>query len=215
MSFAKTLLGASALTLFAVPAFAAMSVTATTDLNVRTGPGPDYPVASVIGNNQSATLDGCIENSKWCQVTVNGTTGWAYSEYLVADHSGQATVVYQNYQTIGVPAVTYDGPEGALAGGATGAVAGALVAGPVGAAVGGVAGAAIGGAVDPTPETRTYIQANPVDPVYLDGEVVVGSTVPQDVRLYDVPDAKYRYVYVNGQEVLVAPDTRQIVYVYR
>ncbi|TDH34333.1 DUF1236 domain-containing protein [Pseudohoeflea suaedae] len=215
MTLAKTLLGASALTLFAVPAFAAMSVTATTDLNVRAGPGPDYPVTSVIGNNQAATLDGCIENSKWCQVTINGTSGWAYSEYLVADYSGQPTVVYQNYQTIGAPVVTYDGPDGALAGGATGAVAGALVAGPVGAAVGGAAGAAIGGAVDPTPETRTYIQANPVDQVYLDGEVVVGSTVPQDVRLYDVPDAQYRYVYVNGQEVLVAPDTRQIVYVYR
>ena len=215
MTFTKTLLGASALTLFAAPAFAAMAVTATTDLNVRTGPGPDYPVTSVIGNNQSATLDGCIENSKWCKVTVNGTTGWAYSEYLVADHSGQATVVYQNYQTIGVPAVSYDGPDGAIAGGASGAVAGAIVAGPVGAAVGGAAGAVVGDAVEPAPATRTYIQANPVDPIYLDGEVVVGGTIPQNVDLYEVPEAQYRYVYINGQEVLVAPDTRRIVYVYR
>lgn len=212
----KTLLCASALTLAAAPAFAAMSVSATTDLNVRTGPGPQYPVQGVIGANESATMQGCLENSKWCQVTVDGQTGWAYSEYLVADYSGEPTIVYQNRDTIGVPVVTYeDDADGAVAGIATGAVTGAIIGGPVGAAVGGAAGAVIGEAIDPD-ATRTYITENPVDPVYLEGEVVVGAQLPPDVQLYELPEAPaYRYVYVNGQPVLVQPDSREIVYVYR
>ena len=201
MTFAKTLLGASALTLFAVPAFAAMSVTATTNLNVRSGPGPLYPVTTIIGVDQPAVLGGCIENSKWCQVEVNGQAGWAYSEYLIADYSGERTVVYQNQSTIGVPVITYDNPDGVVP---PASVGGAIVAGPV-----------VGDVIEPAPATRTYIEANPVDQVYLDGEVVVGGTVPANVDLYEVPDDQYRYVYINGQEVLVTPDTRQIVYVYR
>ena len=53
-------------------AFAQSNVTATTDLNVRAGPGPHHPVVDVLGAGQSATLNGCLENSKWCVVAVNG-----------------------------------------------------------------------------------------------------------------------------------------------
>ena len=167
----------------------------------RSGPGPQYPVTTIIGVDQSAVLDGCIDNSKWCQVEVGGVAGWAYSEYLVADYSGERTVVYQNQATIGVPVITYDNPDGVVA---AGPVAGTISAGTV-----------VGDVIEPAPTTRTYIEANPVDQVYLDGEVVVGGTLPPDVDLYEVPEGQYRYVYINGQEVLVTPDTRQIVYVYR
>ena len=49
----------------------------------------------------------------------------------------------------------------------------------------------------------------------LEGEVVVGATVPESVTLSVVPDYDYRYVYINGQRALVDPGTRQIVYVIR
>jgi hypothetical protein len=94
-------------------------------------------------------------------------------------------------------------------------VTGALVGGPIGAAVGGVAGGALGAAVNPPPEVRTYVTSNPVEPVYLEGEVVVGARLPETVVLRPVPDYEYRYVYVNRQPVLVEPATRRIVYVYR
>jgi hypothetical protein len=42
-----------------------------------------------------------------------------------------------------------------------------------------------------------------VDPAHLEGEVVVGSTLPEGVNFVDVPDYEYRYVYVNGVPVLV------------
>jgi uncharacterized protein YraI len=203
-------------------AFAQSTATATADLNIRSGPGPQYPVTGVINAGESATINGCIEGSSWCTVSSAGGEGWAFSDYLTADLSGETVVVTQRYQDIGVPVTTYDegsAPDGALMGGATGALAGALIAGPIGAAVGGVAGAAAGGTtgglVDPPENVTTYVTSNQVEPVYLEGEVVVGAQVPETVQLTEVPEYEYRYVNINSQPVLVEPSTRQIVYVYR
>ncbi len=160
-------------------------------------------------------LTGCIQGSKWCTID-NG--GWVYSDYLTADFSGSQVVLTERYADVGVPAVTYEAPKGgAVAGGiATGAVAGALIGGPVGAAVGAVAGAAVGGTVIEPPDTvRTYVTTNTVEPIYLDGEVVVGAGLPETVQLREIPDYEYRYVYINGQPVLVEPKSRRIVYVLR
>jgi hypothetical protein len=139
-------------------------------------------------------------------------------------------VVTGQTAAIGIPATTFE-PSGAetgaaggtLSGAAAGAIGGALIAGPVGAAIGGAAGA-VGGAVtgavtgelvEPTPEVTTFVTSNQVQPVFLEGEVVVGAVVPETVVLTPVPNYAYSYAYVNGQTVLVDPGTRAIVYVVR
>lgn len=213
---------AAALLALSGAAFAQSSAVATTDLNVRAGPGPQYPVVGVIGAGEGTTLNGCLEGSKWCQVTTASGQGWAYSDYLTGDFGGQKVVLTER-PTDAVPVVTYEQPQGgggAVAGAATGAVAGAIIGGPIGAAIGGVAGAAVGGSAEglaspPPDEVRTYVQSNQLDPVYLDGEVVVGAALPESVVLTEVPNYEYRYVYVNGQPVLVEPQSRRIVYVVR
>ncbi len=227
----KTHLIASAAALALIAAsgtvFAQTSATASTDLNVRSGPGPQYEVIGFIGASQQATVEGCLEGSLWCQVTFEGGSGWAYSDYLVADYDGAQVVVTQR-PAEALPVVQYEATAstttgtnttggGALAGATTGAIAGALVAGPVGAVVGGVAGAATGDIAEDvlTPDARTYVIENRMDPVYLDGEVVVGATVPDSVEIREIPDYEYRYVYVNQQPVIVEPETRRIVYVVR
>jgi hypothetical protein len=78
-----------------------------------------------------------------------------------------------------------------------------------------IAGGATGTIIDPPDQVRTYVTSNQADPVYLEGEVVVGATLPETVALREIPDYEYRYVYVNGQPVLVEPSSRQIVYVMR
>lgn len=208
--------------LAATGAASATPVTATTDLNLRAGPGPQHPVVGVIGAGEGAELRGCIENSKWCIVASADGEAWAYSDYLTADLGGQRIVITERPADSGivyVPAPEADVAGGAAAGAATGAVAGAIVGGPVGAAVGGAAGGMAGGVaadvIDPPAQVRTYVTSNTVDPVYLDGEVVVGASLPDTVVMREIPDYQYRYVYVNGQPVLVEPDTRRIVYVVR
>ncbi len=107
-------------------------------------------------------------------------------------------------------------------GNTVGAVTGALIGGTVGVVAGGVEGLGKGmtrgaekgaNTFNIGKPTVVYIQDHPVDPVYLDGEVVVGVGVPADVVLYEVPESPYRYVNINGTPVLVDPDTRKVVYV--
>ena len=203
-------------------AFADTPVAATTDLNVRAGPGPQYPVIGVLGAGQSATLQGCIANSKWCTIAETGGQGWVYSDYLTGDFGGSTVVLSQRPADSGIAVVeapANGGDAGAVVGGATGAVAGAIVGGPVGAAVGGAIGAVGGGAagttIDVPPNVRTYVTSHRAEPVYLEGEVVTGATLPQTVALQPIPDYNYEYVYVNGQTVLVEPQSRRIVQILR
>jgi uncharacterized protein YraI len=218
------LISAAAGALFAMTAsaLAQTSVTATTDLNVRAGPGPQHPVIGVLSAGQATTLRGCIEGSKWCSVAEAGGQGWVYSDYLTGDFGGQQVVVTErpagSVEVVTAPSGE-GGAEGAVVGGTTGAVAGAIIGGPVGAAVGGVAGATLGGATgaaaEPPAEVRTFVSSNRADPVFLEGEVVVGASLPETVELREIPNYEYRYVNVNNQPVLVEPETRRIVYVMR
>lgn len=100
-------------------------------------------------------------------------------------------------------------------GATTGAAAGAIVGGPVGALVGAAIGSVAGNAATPKPEIRTYIDANPQQPVNLSGDLVVGAGIPDSVTLYEIPDqADYKYLNVNGKTVLVNPADRRVVYIY-
>ena len=62
---------------------------------------------------------------------------------------------------------------------------------------------------------QDYVVSHPVTPVYLNGEVVEGAGLPDNVALAPVPGTSYDYAYVNSVPVLVEPSTRQVVYVYR
>lgn len=202
--------------LAATPALADFSATATTDLNIRTGPGPQFQVVGSIKALEPASVRGCLADRKWCEISYNGITGWAHSDYLSSDFSGEQVVISTAPATVEVPTVQFDEQSANATVGATGgAITGALIGGPIGAVIGGVTGAAIGSSVKPPEQVRTYVRSNQVEPVYLEGEVVVGAGVPDAVKLSTVPDYEYDYVYVNGQPVLVDPGTRKIVYVYR
>lgn len=178
-------------------ATAAPAVTATTDLNVRAGPGPRHPVVGMIGRGQPATLDGCIKGSKWC--SVNGGQGWVYSDYLVGDSGGTRVVITERPADFDIEYIP--APESDVV--VSDEVTGAIVGGE------------FGEAIEPPMAVRSYVVDNRTDTIYLDGEVAVGATLPDTVEFREIPDSRYRYVYVNSQPVLVEPETRRIVYVVR
>ena len=200
-----TLLAAvTALAAVTLPASAATLATATTSLNIRTGPGPEYPVIGAIPDKGQATVTGCIQGSLWCQVTYNGKQGWADSQYMMGNAGGQAVVVSQT-----VPVLSFDPPAATV--GTTTVVATPTIRGNF---IAPVAGAPL--EIAPPPATvQTYVTQNPVTPVYLNGEVVEGVGLPEDVVLTRVPDYQYSYAYVNGVPVLVEPGTRRVTYIYR
>ncbi|MES2845660.1 MAG: DUF1236 domain-containing protein [Pseudomonadota bacterium] len=217
--FTKSALTLSVLALSAVTAQAATEATAWTDLNLRAGPGPMYEIIGVIPANAAVSVEGCTEGgSQWCRVTVDGTTGWAAGNYLTATFDSNVVPLTEADATV-VGTVTYeDEGDAVVAGGASGAIAGAVVGGPVGAIVGAAIGAGAGGVAEAiTPDERiiTYVRETPAEPVYLEGEVVVGAGIPDPVALQPVPESTFSYAYVNGVPVLVENDTRRIVYIVR
>ncbi len=115
--------------------------------------------------------------------------------------------------TVTTETTTTNETGGALTGAATGAAVGAVVGGPVGAAVGGAVGGVAGAAAQPPKTVRTYVTEHRVDPATVDRDVSVGVAVPDTVVLHQVPDYQYEYTYVNGQPVLVDPNTRKVVYI--
>ncbi|PAQ06134.1 MULTISPECIES: DUF1236 domain-containing protein [Mesorhizobium] len=190
---------AGALVAISGTALADTAVSAVADLNIRAGPGPQYPVIGVLAAGQSATLDGCIQNSKWCTIAEANGQGWIYSDYVTADFGGNEVVLTRRPADADITIVEapadVDDPD--------------IYTGAI------VAGEPIEPIRRPPAEVRTYIETNRVDPVYLEGEVVTGATLPDTVELREIPDYDYRYVYVNGQPALVDPGTRRIMYVER
>lgn len=155
---------------FAGAAAAQQAVHADADLQLRSGPGPDYPVVGFLPLDAEAWVEGCLEDAPWCLVTTGDTEGWALSDFLVEDMAGMPVVIYEG---------------------------------------------AAGGFFEPEPRARTYVMEHPVDPIYLDGEIVVGERLPGDIEYIEIPDYEYRYVYVNEEAVLVDPATGRIVHIVR
>lgn len=210
----KFILGTTAAGLvFASAAFADTMATAWTDLNMRTGPGTGYPVVSVIPAAQAVVVEGCLDGSYWCRVTHGTVTGWASGEYLTAMVESPIAV---NRERLAVKTIDYQkNRDATVGGGVAGAVAGAVVGGPVGALIGAAIGATAGSATTPPETVITYVRSNPVEPIYLDGEVVVGAGVPAPVVLTEVPDSAYYYAQINGVPVLIERDSRRVVYIMR
>jgi hypothetical protein len=109
----------------------------------------------------------------------------------------------------------YADDDAAIVTGAGGAVTGALVGGPVGAVIGGVLGVTAGANINPPPsEVVTYVEEQPVpeQQVIVQEDVAVGSPLPEDIMVEQIPDSDgYAYAFVNDQRVIVEPDTRRVV----
>jgi uncharacterized protein YraI len=190
-------------------ASAATVASAVTPLNIRSGPGPEYPVTGAIPASGQATILGCIEGSLWCQVTYNGNQGWAYSQYLTATIAGRSLAVAEAVREL--PAVTYTAPPST-----TGtAIVRPTISGSFVAPTTVTTTTTAPLSIAPPPAVQTYVVQHHVTPVYLNGEVVEGVGLPADVALAPVPDYEYQYAYVNGVPVLVEPSTRRVRYIYR
>jgi uncharacterized protein YraI len=208
MQFKCTILiaGMAAIAALLSPASATIAASATTPLNLRSGPGPQYSIIDAVADGGQAEVIGCIQGSLWCQVSYNGTQGWAYSEYLTARLAGQSFAVAETLKEM--PTVTYQAPvETVGSAESSPAVIGTLVARPA---------TAQPVAVTPPANVRSYVISHPVKPVYLNGEVVEGVGLPGNVTLVPIPGYDdYEYANVNNVPVLVEPATRQVAFIFR
>ena len=92
MKLASRIVVSAATFLLTVGSAAAMTAVAVVDLNVRTGPGVQYPVIAVIPQGDVADAQNC--GGGWCQVTYRGNMGWASEAYLNLVADGYNTGTY-------------------------------------------------------------------------------------------------------------------------
>lgn len=65
------------------------------------------------------------------------------------------------------------------------------------------------------PDVDTWIMEQPESDVTLEGDIVVGGTLPDTVQVIEVPShEEYSYVVVNKKRVLVDRKTRKVIKVY-
>lgn len=207
--FRTSLLATGIVGLLGAGAAMAVESRATTDLNMRAGPGPNYAVTGVIPAQAAVEVNGCIAAVNWCQVSHGGQTGWSYGAYLTTKIGDDLVVITDDRDLSGVGTIVYDAqaaPAGVILG-SPDAIGGELI--PV------VPGSTVTTVIDPGDNVRRYVIGNPVEPLYLEGEVVPGARIPDAIDLRQVPDSTYSYAYVNGVPVIVEPSDRRIVYIVR
>jgi uncharacterized protein YraI len=171
----------------------ALKAFATAHLNIRTGPGEQFPIAGEMKWESHGEVDVCTPDYVWCHIATANGIGWAAAHYLADKGQPLSQLAPQS----GVPVVAVEGL----------AFVGAVTPVP--------AGTALIEAIAPEAAVIEYVKATPVAPVHVTGEIVVGAILPAELVLYEVPSSPYQYAVVNTATVLVEPASRKVVYIAR
>ncbi len=63
-------------------------------------------------------------------------------------------------------------------------------------------------------EVRTYVMEQSVPSVVYDGDIAVGTTLPDTVEVHTVPNVDgYAYTVINDRRVIVEPQTHRVIQV--
>lgn len=108
----KGLFGALAMLAFAaVPGLAEAAVRgySTANVNMRSGPGTNYPAVTVIPVGATLTIHGCLREVPWCDVSFARGRGWVAGRYVQAVYrQNRVYVEPRYYQGLGVPTIDFD-----------------------------------------------------------------------------------------------------------
>ncbi|MFD1110162.1 SH3 domain-containing protein [Pseudoroseomonas ludipueritiae] len=85
----------------AAPAFV------TTGLNMRAGPGTEYPVVAQLEPGVQVDVLGCLEGYGWCDVTIGRDRGWVAGAYLQAPYHERREPVMSIGPAIGLPIIGF------------------------------------------------------------------------------------------------------------
>lgn len=77
------------------------------DVNLRAGPGTDYPAITVLPKWTGLQVQGCVEGYSWCDVRVGAERGWVYAEYLEVLQGNEAVYIEDGGPGLGIPVVTF------------------------------------------------------------------------------------------------------------
>ncbi|MGJ7509150.1 SH3 domain-containing protein [Variovorax sp. GT1P44] len=77
-------------------------------VNLRAGPGDNYPLVATLAPGQSLQVMGCTSGYGWCDVVLpDGLRGWSYAASLDYAYQDQRVPLATYGAVIGVPLVTF------------------------------------------------------------------------------------------------------------
>lgn len=99
----------AALVLLAAPAAASAQTAFTTnDVNMRAGPGVEYPRVATIPEDESVDIYGCLRGFNWCDVGWEGDRGWVNANFLSYSYGGRYVTVDEWGPRIGLPLIGFE-----------------------------------------------------------------------------------------------------------
>ncbi len=98
-----------AIALCALPVVASAQQAFTSkSVNLRAGPGRDYPLVAGVGPGTPVTVMGCVSGYSWCDVVVPGNNrGWIYANNLNYPYQGNNVPIVNYGMAIGLPIVAF------------------------------------------------------------------------------------------------------------
>ena len=91
-----------------LPASAIAQIAYTTrNVNVRAGPGRDYPLVTWLVPGTQVTVVGCIADWKWCDIIVGSLRGWVYARFLSYHYENSDVLILGYGPMLGLPIVTF------------------------------------------------------------------------------------------------------------
>src|SRR3990172_5643905 len=79
-----------------------------TNVNLRAGPGTDYPVIFTVPAREPITILGCLADYGWCDTVVQGSRGWMRSIYLEGFYQGYYYGLRDYAPRLGYSVVAFD-----------------------------------------------------------------------------------------------------------
>jgi uncharacterized protein YraI len=92
----------------AVPSLAqAQTAYTTTYVNLRTGPGFEYPIVLAVPAQAPLDTYGCLNDWSWCDVSFNGYRGWMAGDYIAYVRDDRWIPVYDYGPRYSIPIITF------------------------------------------------------------------------------------------------------------
>jgi uncharacterized protein YraI len=79
-----------------------------TTVNLRAGPGTDYPVIVTVPSRAPITILGCLPDYAWCDSVFDGNRGWMRSIYLSGFYQGNYYSLREYAPRLGYRVVSFD-----------------------------------------------------------------------------------------------------------
>ena len=77
-------------------------------INMRAGPGVDYPWVASLPQGTPAEVFGCLPGWSWCDVATGGLRGWVAGPGVEVLYQNQPMPLYGYGQQIGIPFIGFD-----------------------------------------------------------------------------------------------------------